>query len=107
MKPVLKVAMVAAGFLAAFIAACAAVALHAALTGESGAQAYGGMSAFGDRMLFVGVFGAFSLVPSGAGLFFLLSKRKMHDQAPVLTPSSGAPPAGMERRVRWCGWPRR
>jgi hypothetical protein len=76
MRPVFKVAIVAGGYLLAFLVAFAAVALHAAITGESGAQASGGMSAFGDLVLFVAVFGAVALVPTGAGLFFLLSKKK-------------------------------
>lgn len=75
MKPILKVAIVAGGYLLAFIMAFAAVALHAALAGEAGAQASGGMSAFGDLVLFVAVFGAVALVPTGAGLYFLLSKK--------------------------------
>jgi hypothetical protein len=33
------------------------------------------MSAFGDLILFVAVFGAAALLPTGAALFFLLSKR--------------------------------
>jgi hypothetical protein len=83
MKPILKVAIVAGGYLLAFLMATAAVALHAALTGESGAQASGGMSAFGDLVLFVAVFGAVALVPTGMGLFFLLSKkRKPNEKAP-------------------------
>ena len=77
MKPVLKVAIVAGGYLLAFLMASTAVALHAALTHESGAQASGGMSAFGDLVLFVAVFGAVALVPTGAAFFFLLSKKKM------------------------------
>jgi hypothetical protein len=65
MKPVLKVAIVASGYVLAFLMAAGAVALHAALTRESGAQASGGMSAFGDLVLFVAVFGAVALVPTG------------------------------------------
>jgi hypothetical protein len=76
MKPVLKVAIVAGGYLLAFLMACAAVALHAALLSEPGAQASAGMSAFGDLILFVAVFGAIALLPTGAAVFFLLSKNK-------------------------------
>ena len=76
MKPVLKIAIVAGGYLLAFLIASLAVALHAALTRESGAQASGGMSAFGDLVLFVAVFGAVALVPTGAAVFFLWSKEK-------------------------------
>jgi uncharacterized membrane protein len=81
MKTVLKVAIVAGGYLLAFLMAFAAVALHAAFTGESGAQASDGMSAFGDLVLFVAVFGAVALVPTGVAIFFILSKRNRPDQA--------------------------
>jgi len=88
MKPVLKVAIVAGGYLLAFLMASGAVALHAALTSESGAQDSGGMSAFGDLVLFVAVFGAVALVPTGAAFFFLLSKKKRPNQA--LEPTRGS-----------------
>jgi hypothetical protein len=105
MKPALKVAIVAGGYLLAILMAFAAVALHTALTGESGAQASDGMSAFGDLVLFVAVFGAVALLPTGAGLFFLLSKNKRPNQSSEPTASSGAPPAGQESRPRWVGSP--
>jgi hypothetical protein len=88
MKLVLKVAIVAGGYLLAFLMASGAVALHAALTSESGAQDSGGMSAFGDLVLFVAVFGAVALVPTGAAFFFLLSKKKRPNQA--LEPTRGS-----------------
>jgi hypothetical protein len=100
MKPVLKVAIVAGGYLFAFLMASAAVALHAALTGESGAQASGGMSAFGDLVLFVAVFGTVALVPTSAGCFFLLSKKKKPNQPSDSTPASLMQPAGKESRPR-------
>ena len=93
MRLALKVAIVAGGYLLAFVLAFAAVALHAAITGESGAQASGGMSAFGDLVLFVAVFGAVAGVPTGAGCFFLLTKRKPNQSAET-APSSVASPAG-------------
>jgi hypothetical protein len=98
MKPVLKVAIVAGGYLLAFLLASAAVALHAAISGESGAQASGGMSAFGDLVLFVAVFGAVALVPTGAGFFFLLSKRKKPSLPLDPTPASVRLAAGQPPR---------
>jgi len=83
MKPVLKVAIVAGGYLVAFLMACAAVALHAALTENTSAQASGGMAAFGDLVLFVAVFCAAALVPTGVALFFLFSKTKTPNQSPA------------------------
>jgi hypothetical protein len=92
MKPVLKVAIVAGGYLLAFLMAFAAVALHSAFTGESGAQDSGGMSAFGDLVLFVAVFGAAALVPTGVAIFFFLSKR--NKPAPRPAPKSVAQDTG-------------
>ena len=93
MKPILKVAIVA-GYLLAFLIASAVVALHSTITGQSGAQASGGMSAFGDLVLFVAVFAAVGLVPTGAGFFFLLSKGKKPKYSPDSMPASVPPVAG-------------
>jgi len=79
MKPLFKVAIVLGGYLSAFFAAWAAVTLHVALTGGSGSQATAGMSAFGDLVLFIFVFGAVALVPTGSALFFLFSKKRRPD----------------------------
>ena len=76
MKLVHKVAVVAAGYLLAFFLAMAAVGLHTAIAAESGAKASDGMSAFGDLVLFGAVFFTAALLPTGVGLFFLLSKKK-------------------------------
>ncbi len=80
MKPLFKVAIIVGGYLLAFLMACAAVALHTALTSDSGSHASDGMSAFGDLILFVVVFGAIALVPTGVAIFFLVSKKKMPGQ---------------------------
>ena len=69
MTPVAKVAVVAAGYVLALLAAGAAVAVNGAYIPEP--QASGGMQAFGDLLLFIGVFGVLGLVPTGAALFFL------------------------------------
>ena len=71
MKPLLKVAVVAGAYIAAFLIAFAAVAVRVAITSGSDAQASSGMHAFGDALLFVAVFGGCALVPTGAALFFL------------------------------------
>jgi hypothetical protein len=96
MKPVLKVVIVAGGFLLAFLMAFGAVTLHGALTAESDAQASGGMSAFGDLVLFVAVFGAVALMPTAAGIYFLLSKKRKTSQSSDAAPSPGTPPPGHE-----------
>jgi hypothetical protein len=71
MKPSLKVAVVAGGYIGAFLMASAVVAIRVANTSGPDAQASSGMYAFGDAVLFVAVFGVSALVPTGAGLFFL------------------------------------
>src|SRR6267142_196801 len=72
MKPILKVGVVAVGYLAALLVASAAVAIRLAHTSGPDAQASSGMYAFGDALLFVVVFGVAALVPSGAALFALV-----------------------------------
>jgi hypothetical protein len=71
MKPFLKVAVVAGGYIVAFLMASAVVAIHVANTSGPDAQASSGMYAFGDALLFVAVFGVSALVPTGTALFFL------------------------------------
>jgi hypothetical protein len=70
-KPVAKIGLVLGGYLAAVGIALAVVALYVALTDGPDRHPSGGMSAFGDGLLFLGVFGGVAVVPSGAGLFFL------------------------------------
>jgi hypothetical protein len=89
MKPVHKVAIVAGGYLVAFVLASTAVALHAALASESGERASDGMSAFGDLVLFVAVFGGVALVPTGAAIFFLLSRKRAPDRTQVPAAAGG------------------
>lgn len=71
MKPFLKGAVVAGGYIVAFLMASAAVAIRVANTSGPDAQASSGMYAFGDALLFVAVFGVSALVPTAAALFFL------------------------------------
>ena len=75
MKSSLKVTLVAGGYVAAFLAASAAVAIRMATSGPE-AQAAGGMYAFGDSIVFVAVFGVLALLPTGAALYFLRSYRQ-------------------------------
>jgi hypothetical protein len=69
--PLRRAALIAGGYIACFLLACAAAAVRVALTGGSASQAASGMYGFGDTVFFVAVFGATSLVPTGAALFFL------------------------------------
>jgi hypothetical protein len=72
LKPLTKVGIVAAGYIAALLIAWTAVAVNGALADTASAQASSGMSAFGDAILFIGVFGIVALAPTGAALFFLV-----------------------------------
>jgi hypothetical protein len=71
MKPATKVGVVVGGYIAAFGVASAVVSLYVALSPRTASQAASGMVAFGDTVLFCGVFGLVGVVPTGAGLFFL------------------------------------
>jgi hypothetical protein len=64
-----KVALVVAGYVTAFCVAWAAVAAHDATLDPVTAQ--GGMAAFGDAILFLGVLGVASVPATAALLFFL------------------------------------
>jgi hypothetical protein len=76
MKPLAKVGVVVAGYIAAALVASAAVAIRIASTSDPDAQASSGMHAFGDLLLFVAVFGVAALVPTGAALVFLRPYRR-------------------------------
>ena len=72
----MKIGVVTAGYVAAFLLASGVVAIRVASTSGPAAQAESGMYAAGDAMLFVAVFGVAALVPTGAALFFLRSYRR-------------------------------
>lgn len=71
MKPRSKALLVAGGYAGCLLLACAAVALHTAVTSGPDRQASGGMYAFGDSLLFAGVFGVSGLVPTAVALVLL------------------------------------
>jgi hypothetical protein len=71
MKLSLKVTLIAGGYVAALLVACAALAIRMASTSGSGAQAAGGMFAFGDSVFFVAVFGVLAIVPTAGALYCL------------------------------------
>jgi hypothetical protein len=68
-----KIGSVIGGYVAALLIASAAVAVRLAFTNGPEAQASSGMHAFGDAVVFVGIFGMCALVPTGAALLFLRS----------------------------------
>lgn len=79
MTPVLRLGVVAAGYVGAFLAASTAVGIRIANTSGPIAQASSGMYAFGDFYLFIVVFGFLALVPTGAALYFLRPYRRVWD----------------------------
>jgi hypothetical protein len=70
-KPLLKLGVIAGGYVGAFLIASAAVAIRVLNTRGPDAQASSGMYAFGDAFVFLAVFGTVALVPTGAALFLL------------------------------------
>jgi hypothetical protein len=71
MKALVKFGTVLAGYVAAVLAASGAVAVRIANTSGPDAQASAGMYAFGDSLLFIAVFSAVALFPTGLALWFL------------------------------------
>jgi len=108
----IKFGVVLAGYAVALLAAWAAVAIRQAQTSGPDAQAAAGMYAFGDFILFVGVFGAVAIFPTVLALYFLRSCEKFWNGlsiaamtsavtgpvAATLTALAPAPP------VRQFGW---
>jgi hypothetical protein len=66
-----KILLVGAGYLTALGIAALVVWLYAAATQGRDRQAYGGMFAFGDDLLFLGVAALAAIPATGAALFFL------------------------------------
>ena len=71
MNALVKIGTVLAGYVVAVLGANAAVEVRIAHTSGPDAQASAGMYAFGDGLLFIAVFGAAALVPTGLALWFL------------------------------------
>jgi hypothetical protein len=68
MKALAKIGVVLAGYVAAVLAASAAVAVRVAHTSGPDAQASAGMYAFGDGLVFIAVFSAVAVFPTGLAL---------------------------------------
>ena len=71
MKSSYKFILVAAGYLMALVIAGVVVGIYAAATDGPDRQAYSGMFAFGDSILFLGIFAVAAIPATGAALFFL------------------------------------
>ena len=69
-----KLGLVIGGYVAACIVAYGAMYINGLFMDPAVLQASSGMSAFGDLILFVGVFGFLALFPTGLLLYFLVRK---------------------------------
>jgi hypothetical protein len=73
-KPIAKVGVIAAGFCLAVVIATLAVRAYIAATSSVDRQGAGGMSAFGDSLVFLAVLGVASIPATGAALLILRSR---------------------------------
>ena len=69
-----KLGLVIGGYVAACLIASGAVYANQLFTQGAASQASAGMSAFGDFILFAGVFLVLALIPTGLALYFLFRK---------------------------------
>jgi hypothetical protein len=67
-----KWGVVIGGYTVACLVAIVVVYVYQLFTQTLAAQASSGMYAFGDLLLFLGVFGILALFPTGLALYFLL-----------------------------------
>jgi hypothetical protein len=70
-----KIALILAGYGLAVLMAMAAVKINSSFIPAD--QASGGMAAFGDLVLFLGVFGLAALPVTGAGMYILRERRRL------------------------------
>jgi hypothetical protein len=74
-RPAAKAGMIALGYAIAVVIAMLVLRVYVAATGSVDRQGAGGMSAFGDSLLFLAVLGVASIPATGAALYFLRSSR--------------------------------
>ena len=72
MNKIKKLGLVTGGYLVACLLASGSVYVYQLLTDNAVAQASSGMYAFGDLLLFLGVFGILALFPTWLALYFLI-----------------------------------
>jgi len=75
MRPAAKAGIVVAGYIAAVAVALVVMRVYIAATSGQDRQTFGGMYAFGDSLLFLGVACVGAVPAAGAALFFLRSHR--------------------------------
>ena len=95
--------VVVAGYVAALFVAFTASYLWARLNPSPGSQ---GMQAFGDAVLFVGLFCVLSLVPTGIALYSLRPLQKLWTGLSIssLVLAATGPFAAMTRWLHQSGW---
>jgi len=74
MSRLTKLGLVLGGYVIACLVASGVVYVYERFMQDAAAQASAGMYAFGDLILFVGVFGVLALFPTGLALFYLFRK---------------------------------
>ena len=74
MSRLTKLGLVLGGYVIACLIASGVVYVYEHFTQDAVAQASAGMYAFGDLILFVGVFSVLALFPTGLALFYLFRK---------------------------------
>ena len=74
MRGLKRAGLVIGGYVLACLAAGGVVYLNQLFTEGSTSQASAGMSAFGDLILFIGIFAILALFPTGVALYFPFMK---------------------------------
>ena len=74
MRKLRKPGLVIGGYTIACLMAGGVVYLNSLFAQGSASQASAGMAAFGDFILFVGIFGILALFPTGLAVYFLVRK---------------------------------
>jgi hypothetical protein len=74
MSRLMKLVLVICGYVAACLIAGGVVYVYQLITQAAASQASAGMHAFGDLILFVGVFGVLALIPTGLAVYSLVRK---------------------------------
>ena len=74
MSGLVTMGLVIVGYVAACLVASGVAYVWDQFTQGSVAQASSGMYAFGDLLLFIGVFSVLALIPTGLAVYFLLRK---------------------------------
>jgi hypothetical protein len=72
MSRIKKLGLVIGGYVGACLLASGAVYMYQLLTDNAATQTSSGMYAFGDLLLFLGIFGMLALLPTGLALYFLI-----------------------------------